>query len=232
MSAKTYNLHNDDITVPTSNISTHSSRPRLYKAWAIEHIIKNEIAGGAFRLTMDNAIADSGATQIFIMDDTPVVNKHPTMCPLKVLLADGRQVMSTHMCDIRIIGLPVVLTGHIILDLSIASLFGIRVLTEAGCKVTFTHDECVVRYNNKISLRGEKDPSTDLWTLPLGSQGMTSQHTNCVLLLAAPVIANAHAHPAVQIAFFVHTVCTKANSIRFAHQSLCSPQISTLLKVI
>jgi hypothetical protein len=122
MFAKTYNLDDDDITVPTSNVSTHSSRPQSYKAWAIEHIIKNEIAGGAFRLTTDNAIADSGATQIFIMDGTPVVNKHPMMHPLKVLLANGRQVMSTHMCDIRINGLPVVLTGHIIQDLSIALL--------------------------------------------------------------------------------------------------------------
>jgi hypothetical protein len=221
MSAKTYNLDDDDITVHTSNVSMHSSRPRAYKARAIEHIIKNEIAGGAFRLTTDNAIADSVATQIFIMDGTPVVNKHPTSHPLKVLLADGRQGMSTHMCGIRINGLLVVLTGHIIPDLSIALLFGIRVLTEAGCEVTFTHDECVVRYNNKIILRGEKDPSRDLWTLPLGSQGMTSQHANCVLLSAAPVVVNAHAHPAVQIAFFTHWVRTKANSIRFLHQSLC-----------
>jgi hypothetical protein len=145
------------------------------------------------------------------------------MCPLKVLLADGRQVMSTHMCDIRINSLLVLLTGCIIPALFIVLLFGIRVLAKAGCKVTFPHDECVVHYNNKIILWGEKDPSTDLWTLKLGSQGMTSQHANCILPLVAPVIANAHAHPAIQIAFFTHTVCTKANSILFAHQSLCSP---------
>ncbi len=93
----------------------------MYKARAIEHIIKNEIADGVFRLTTDNAIADSGATQIFVMDGTPVVNKRLTTRPLKVSLADGRQVMSTHMCDILINGLPVVLTGHIIPDLSIAT---------------------------------------------------------------------------------------------------------------
>jgi hypothetical protein len=123
MSAKTYNLDDDDITIPTSNVSTHSSRPRSYKARAIKHIIKNEIACGAFRLTTDNAITDSSVTQIFVMDGTPVINKRPTTRPLKVSLADGRQVMSTHMCDICINGLPVVLTGHIIPDLSIASLF-------------------------------------------------------------------------------------------------------------
>ncbi len=35
------------------------------------------------------AIADSGATQIFIMEGTPVKKKHPTCYPLKVALADG-----------------------------------------------------------------------------------------------------------------------------------------------
>jgi hypothetical protein len=220
MSAKTYNLDNDDITVPTSNVSTHSSRPRSYKVRAIEHIIKKEIAGGAFRLTTDNAIADLGATQIFVMDGTPVINKRPMMRPLKVLLADGRQVMSTYMCDIRINGLLVVLTGHIIPDLSIASLFRIRVLTEAGCKVTFTHDEYVLHYNNKIILWGEKNPSTDLWTLPLGSQGMTSQHANCVLPSAAPVVANAHAHPAIQIAFFIRYAPKQTASV--LHTNLCA----------
>ncbi len=95
--------------------------------------------------------------------------------------------MSTHMCDIKIEGLPVTLTGHIIPDLSIASLFGIRVLTEeAGCNVTFTKGDCVVKYNGNIILQGEKDPAMDPWTLTLGSQGMTSQHDMSTLPLAAP----------------------------------------------
>jgi hypothetical protein len=61
---------------------------------------------------------------------------------------------------------------------------------------------------------------------------MTSQHATSTLPLAAPDFADAHAQPAVQIAFFAHTVRTKANSIHFAHPSLCSPRISTLLKAI
>ena len=90
-------------------------------------------------------LADSGATQIFVMDGTPVVNKPPTTHPLKVALADGRIVLSSHMCDIKIDGLPTILTRHIIPNLSIASLFGIRVLTEAGCTVTFDKNNCIVR---------------------------------------------------------------------------------------
>jgi hypothetical protein len=122
------------------------------------------------------------------------------------------------MCDIHIKGLPCVLTGRIIPDLSIASLFGIRVLTKAGCEVTFTCNKCIVCYKNNIILQGEKDPATNLWTLPLGSPGMTSQNAKRVLPLAAPVVADAHAHSAMQIAFFTHTMRNKANSIHFAHQ--------------
>jgi hypothetical protein len=58
--------------------------------------------------------------------------------------------------SIIIPGLPTTLIGHIILKLSIASLFGIRVLTEAGCMVKFDKKKCVVRYNGKIILIGMK----------------------------------------------------------------------------
>ncbi len=126
-------------------------------------------------IASNEAIADSGATQIFVMDGIPVHNKQRTTCPLKVALADGRQVMSTHMCDIIILGLPTTLVGHIVPELSIASLFGIRVLTEGGCTVKFDSKKCVVKYNGNIILTGMKDPVTDLLTLPIvGCAGKTS----------------------------------------------------------
>jgi hypothetical protein len=140
--------------------------------------------------------------------------------------------MSTNMCDIYIEGLPTVLTGYIIPNLSTASLFGIEALTDARCTVTFDHERCTIQYNGKIILHGGKDLATDLWTLPLGTKGMTSHHVHIGISLAAPVCTNTHAYLSTQIAFFTHTVQTKANSIRFAHQSLCSPKISTQLKAI
>ena len=79
-----------------------------------------------------------------------MLNKQPTTCSLHESLADRRQVMSTHMFDIKIDSLPFVFTCHIIPDLSIVSLFGIRVLTEAGCEVTFDKKFFTVRYNGTI----------------------------------------------------------------------------------
>ncbi len=89
-----------------------------------------------------------------------------------------------------------------------------------------------MRYGGKIILRGDKDLSTDLWTLPLRSVDMTTHRVHDAILLAAPVHANAHAHLPTPFACFTHTVRTKANSVHFSHQSLHSPCISTLLKAI
>jgi hypothetical protein len=51
-------------------------------------------------------------------------------------------------------------------------------------------------------------------------------------LLAAPDCANTHAQSPTNNAFFMHTVQNKANSIWFAHHSLCSPKISMLVNAI
>jgi hypothetical protein len=221
-------------------------------------------------IASSEAIADSGATPIFVMDGIPIHNRQKTTCPLKVALADGRRVMSTHMCDIIIPGLPTTLVGHIVPEWSIASLFGIRVLTEAGCTVKFDIEKCVVKYNGKIILTGMKDPTTDLWTLPIvGSAGKTSQmdthdeqdafdnlrneflekanvaYNTKPSSLAIPLCASTQACGTIQtgtpqlpnpppkdFSFFTLTVRTKANSIKFAHQLMCSPTMSTLLKAI
>ncbi len=62
---------------------------------------------------------------------------------------------------------------------------------------------------------------------------MTSHSNPVAIFLMAPGNVYSHSHHATtQRAFFTHNVRNKANSIWFAHQSLCSPRISTLLKAI
>jgi hypothetical protein len=298
-------VDDNDITVVTSNVSTGSTgsieseksdantytpmrtstHPTTIQQSAFSSFSPKNAskwAYAAMTIASTEAIADLGATQIFVMDGIPVHNKQKTTCPLKVSLANGRRVTSTHMCDIIIPGLPTTLVGHIIPELSIASLFGIRVLTAAGCTVKFDNEKCVVKYNGNIILTGMKDPTTDLWTLPIvGSAGKTSQmdtqdehdvfdilhqefleranaaYSNAPSSLAVPSCASTQAYgtikvrtrshqhqckfvrtanptnpPTNDLGLFTHTVRTKANSIRFAHQSMCSPTISTLLKAI
>jgi hypothetical protein len=48
-----------------------------------------------------HAIADTGATSIFVMAGTPMKNIHATMDPLTINLPNGKIVHSTHICDIN-----------------------------------------------------------------------------------------------------------------------------------
>ena len=177
--------------------------------------------GNKIMFAPNHAIADTGATSIFIMEGTDVANKRIASSPLTINLANGTQVRSTHVCDIYIPGLPVMLKGHIVPSLNVASLIGIRPLCKAGCVVTFDDNKCDVIYDGKVILRGYKNKSTDLWTLPipppLTSHGM---HNNATL------------EPQITIASFAHSVRTRANAVKFAHQSLCNPRISSLLKAV
>jgi hypothetical protein len=158
-----------------------------------------------------------------------VVNKRTASNPLTINLPDGRKVKSSHVCDIVIPGLPQVLTGHVVPHLAIASLMGIRPLCDAGCTVVFDRDTCDVQYNGKLILRGFKDASTGLWTLPINA-------TKSALPRSAPIDDRAQCdvdiHPGVSLAAFTHSVRTRANGVKFAHQSLCNPKISTLLKAV
>jgi len=137
-------------------------------------------------------------------------------------------------------------------------------------RLHLTLNKCVVKYNGKIILTGMKDPTTDLWTLPIvGSAGKTSpiethdkhdmfdnpqdefmERANAACSattssLAVPLCTSTQAYttgetakytlpntPPNEFGFFTHTIRTKANSIKFAHQSMCSPKTLTLLKAI
>ncbi len=73
-----YKHDNNNKTVVASN--TRSS-VRLYKHCMFQqHISTPAFAAAAFKLATKHAIADSGTTQIFIMEGTPIVNKRCTMC--------------------------------------------------------------------------------------------------------------------------------------------------------
>jgi hypothetical protein len=215
--------HPDDVTVVTLNVSMP---PPVLCSFAN--------AMNAVTIARDHAIADTGATSIFIMEGVDVVNKRIATSPLQINLPDGKQVRSSHICDMAIPGLPTILTGYIVPSLTVASLIGIRPLCKAGCQVVFDDNKCDVRFNGNLILRGYKDPSTDLWTLPIrpnvcATPGQTVLPRSGPCLDRAPHSAQAMSMP-VTLASFTHSVRTRVNAVKFSHQSLCSPKISSLLK--
>ncbi len=114
----------DDITVVMSNAKTKQAEPQQKTTSLAE--TASRIFGkpstqylNAMTIATSEAIADTGATSIFIMDGADVKNKRPALKPLTINLPDGRQLKSTHICDIDIPGLPTTLTGHIVPNLAI-----------------------------------------------------------------------------------------------------------------
>ncbi len=54
----------------------------------------------------------------------------------------------------------------------------------------------------------------------------------CLVHAPHPLFVASDAHLGICFAAFTHSVCTRANSVKFTHQSLCNPKISTLLKAV
>jgi hypothetical protein len=182
-----YNITSDDIinndtTIVTSNCSSQDqfhnhlcTRPCKWAAAACVLLgLTSHEALNALTIATLHAIVDTGATSIFIMDGVNVVNKLTTLKPLTINLPDDKKVRSTHVCNIAIPGLPIILTGHIVPDLALALLIGIHLLCKAGCRVIFDNHKCEVEYKGNFILRGYKDPSTNLWMLPITPDGMQS----------------------------------------------------------
>ncbi len=191
----------------------------------------------ALTIATNQAIADTGATSIFTMDGLDIFKKRVARKPLTINLPDGKQIMSTHICDIIIPGLPTVLTGHIVPSLRVASLIGICLLCKAGCTVIFDIQKCNVIFNGDVILKGYKDPVTHIWMLPFPTRVCTAPGPNvlpqpglCTGCAPHPLRDVSDAHPDLTLATFTHSVRTRANAVKFPHQLLCYPKIPTLLK--
>ena len=122
-----------------------------------------------------HAVAGIGATSIFVLKGTTMKNIRPAVKPLVINLPNSTVVRSTDVCDFDIPNLSMVLEGHVVPDLTLALLIDIRVLCKAGCVVIFTDMACHVMYGGKVILRGYKDPSTDLWILPITPEEIQQQ---------------------------------------------------------
>jgi hypothetical protein len=113
--ASTYGAEGDeDVTIVASNCAS-----------AVENHVN------AMQIAPTHAMADTGATSIFVMTGAPVDNICVAKKPIHISLPDGKKILSTHICDVDIPGLPHKLIGHIVPDIKMVSLLGIRVLCKA-----------------------------------------------------------------------------------------------------
>lgn len=82
----------------------------------------------------NKAILDSGATSNFFTTDAPVKNIQLDKQPILVKIPNGKQLQSTHTCNLNIPGLPPQATkGHLIPGMKGHSLVSLVQLCNAGC---------------------------------------------------------------------------------------------------
>ena len=94
------------------------------------------------KIAKNMALADAGATGQFVLPGTPVTNIKIARHPLKINLPDGDCLTSTHICTLDIPWLPnEAKEAHIFPGLAHASLISIKILCDAGCKVTYDNEE-------------------------------------------------------------------------------------------
>jgi hypothetical protein len=162
----------DDITIIASNCTT-----------------SGEHHANAVQITLTHVVANTGATSVFVMAGAPAKNIRMATKPIQISLPNGKKIVSTHICDVDIPGLPHKLIGHIVPGMKMASLLGIHILYKTGCKVIFDDEKCRVNFKGNTILTGYKDPTSNLWTLPIfqGEEGLwTTPRSNSVVSKSTP----------------------------------------------
>ena len=82
--------------------------------------------------------SDSGAMGRFLVNEVVTVNICSTLHPIKIILPNGKVIMSTHTYNLDIPCLPNVMTEtNIVPGLAHSSLILTRKFYNAGCKVIF-----------------------------------------------------------------------------------------------
>ncbi len=144
-----------------------------------------------------------------------------TNSPLSITLPDGQKIKSTHVCNITIPRLPTIITGHIMPNMTTASIFGIRVLFKVGCKVLLNNNKCYVIYDGKVILTCYKDLTSNLWMLP--TLPVMMPQTTLDAPHQSPLDLCMSDAPLRHTAILLYHQTTKENNVKFMHQSLCNP---------
>ena len=80
----------------------------------------------------------ASATGHLILPGKPIKNLRPAIKPISINIPGGSKLMSMHMCELDIEGIPEqAQIAHIFPGLAHASLISISVLCDACCKVQY-----------------------------------------------------------------------------------------------
>jgi hypothetical protein len=114
-----------------------------------------------------SAIAGSGTTGHYILNNSPCYDKTIATMPIKVQLPNGSTITSTHTCKINLPGLPdAAKIAHIFPSLIDHALLSIGQFCDRGCEAIFSRTNVVITSHVHTVLTGPRDVN-GLWHLNL-----------------------------------------------------------------
>jgi hypothetical protein len=156
------------------------------------------------------AIADTGCTGHFLIMDSPCTNEAPTANGIHVTLPNRQVIRSTRTCDIDQPQLPLgARQAHKFPHLA-HPLLSISQLCDHGCVATFNNTEVrITDASAKLVMRGLRDPTTNLWTIPLHNPTSPDDHTTDTHMVRPPTAAFSayHTNNLVDHVKFLHAAC-------------------------
>jgi hypothetical protein len=209
----------DDITITTSNISG------AHNLHCAHNVILHH------KQQTYQAISDTGVTAHFLTENAPAINIKPAITPLHVTMPNGNILTSTHTCNLDIPWLPAHVTeAHIIPGLSHSSLIAARKFCDKGYKIVYTAETCTVSDpNDRVILTGKRDDTTGLWHLPVNPQqhppDTRNSHSTKNPLPNQPAPPNTEQHAV----YNVYTIPYLQNRLKYMHQAMFCPPITTLI---
>ena len=115
-----------------------------------------------------NTYADSGASNTYFRLKDVANNKVATQNSIIVTQANGDTMQSTHIANMN---LPTLSSeakiGHVIPNLSSASLLSIGQLCDDDCLALFTKEKVFIFKQNKLLLQGKRNHFNGMWTIPV-----------------------------------------------------------------
>ena len=164
-------------------------------------------------------------------------NIRPTTNPIKVIVAQGATMTSTHEGDILIPDLPPeACKAHLFKELEhgSGSLVSLGQLCDSRCHATFTATLVQVFYKNKCILTGHRTPITGLWHIPIGAppgfppKDPQQQANTVTIPCQQPTNTTNAPVPKFHMANAANSDPTMAQQVAFSHAALFSPALSTL----
>ena len=127
----------------------------------------NKVAN-PIQISKQLGISYAGATGHFLQLCTPAKNERTTNNPISTSQPDGGKLESTHECETKNPKLSQAeRAAHIVPGLAHTSLISIKMLIDAGCKVTYNTEHLKVFYRGNVVWKGTREYLTGLLVLPL-----------------------------------------------------------------